>query len=853
VEPSVIQGSQQRPAHFTSVGDVMLFTQHPADGVAAGPALFRTDGTNAGTERLWPPVPSQLVREFDTGDALVSDGIGNAWFVGYDDADYTSTAYHTQGGPPSALGYGTIPASESVDAYAFSGNGALGRAGGSAYVSGIPTSVRLGPAVATPIGVLDSPGVTTRTMVAVAESAGRVWFGGAEGLFYIDASGASAACGGCSGPTEYCDAPSRQCVDDCAARACGPSPNSGFDCGTCSGPTAYCEQATGRCIDDCASRECGLSPQGFVCGTCSGPTTFCDTRARRCVDDCASRTCGASPVQGFDCGACDGTTGHCSGAGVCEAHTQCQPGERELSPPTATEDRRCTAIICSQDERVSSNQCIGCPPGTERPADPSGDDATGPDTVCDPVLCAADERVSSNACAACPPQTTNPSGDDASGPDTTCTEVCQLAFGVSCASFEEGYLKSEVAIENQRFGDAVALDGDTVAVGAPYANSVAIFTRSGTTWTQQQQLAEPAVFRFGRALSIQGDTLAVGSEAEKVRVYTRVAGVWSLESVLTPSVSASADGFGRAVALDGDSLVVGAEFEDSSATGVDGDPNDNGADGSGAAYLFERVASVWTQTAYLKASNTGGGDRFGFSVDKQANTIVVGSPYEQSVATGVGGDQSDDSAYGRGAVYVFVFASPDPGAPIPAPPVWHQEGYLKATDAAADIQFGHAVALDGDRLAIGPQSVGTVYLFSRSGTYWSDDPDIDGAPSPSSFGASLALEGDVLAVGDLRDRSTAVGLNGDPTTTGYASSGAAYVYLWAGGAWTKAAYIKAPNNDAASASPYGDQFGMAIALSGNTLAIGAPAEDSDAVGVGGDPFNNDSPGNGAVFVRVIGP
>ena len=129
------------------------------------------------------------------------------------------------------------------------------------------------------------------------------------------------------------------------------------------------------------------------------------------------------------------------------------------------------------------------------------------------------------------------------------------------------------------------------------------------------------------------------------------------------------DEFGYSVALSGDTLAVGAIYEDSNATGINGDHTNNSADASGAVYVFTRSNGVWTQQAYVKASNTGGGesinfgfmmgsimmpgDNFGRSVALADDTLAVGASNEDSNATGVGGDQTNNSAGNSGAVYVL--------------------------------------------------------------------------------------------------------------------------------------------------------------------------------------------------------
>ena len=116
---------------------------------------------------------------------------------------------------------------------------------------------------------------------------------------------------------------------------------------------------------------------------------------------------------------------------------------------------------------------------------------------------------------------------------------------------------------------------------------------------------------------------------------------------------ACAGGQDLAVEVEGDTVVVGAIDECSAATGVDGDEADNNAYRAGAAYVFERTAGVWAQTAYLKASNTGALDQFGGSVAISGDTIVVGAIGEASDSVGVDGP-SNDNSFRSGAAYVFV-------------------------------------------------------------------------------------------------------------------------------------------------------------------------------------------------------
>src|SRR5262249_21700539 len=148
------------------------------------------------------------------------------------------------------------------------------------------------------------------------------------------------------------------------------------------------------------------------------------------------------------------------------------------------------------------------------------------------------------------------------------------------------------------------------------------------------------------------------------------------------SNTGASDNFGSALALsgNGNTLAVGAAAEDSSATGIDGVQTDNSKTDSGAVYVFTRSAGVWTQQAYAKASNTDSGDRFGstLSLDNVGNTLAVGAGAEASSATGVGGNQADNSAPGAGALYVFTRSGS----------AWTQNSYAKAPNTGAGDAFG---------------------------------------------------------------------------------------------------------------------------------------------------------------------
>jgi hypothetical protein len=197
-----------------------------------------------------------------------------------------------------------------------------------------------------------------------------------------------------------------------------------------------------------------------------------------------------------------------------------------------------------------------------------------------------------------------------------------------------GYAKASNPGPNDFFGVAVALssDGNTLAVGA--------------------QLEDSA------ATGIGGDQASnAAADSGAVYVFIRSGGTWSQQAHVKASNTGAGDQFGRAMALSGDSntMAVGARLEDSAATGINGDQADNSAASSGAVYVFTRSGVSWSQQAYVKASNTGVGDDFGESVplSSNGNTLAVGVRFEDSAATGIGGNQADNSALDSGAVYLY--------------------------------------------------------------------------------------------------------------------------------------------------------------------------------------------------------
>ena len=459
----------------------------------------------------------------------------------------------------------------------------------------------------------------------------------------------------------------------------------------------------------------------------------------------------------------------------------------------------------------------------------------------------------------------------------------------------QAYLKASNTGAGDSFGQAVAISGDTVVVGAGYEDGAAtgvngyqwnnsaldsgaayVFVRSGTTWAQQAYLKASnteANDRFGIRVAVSGDTVVVtarnedsaatgvnGNQADNsaansgaAYVYVRSGTTWSQQAYLKASNTGANDVFGTSLGVAGDTVVVGAYAEASNASGVNGNQADNSMPSAGAAYVFVRSGTTWSQQAYLKASNPGS-DRFAYSVAVSGNTIVAGAYFEDSNATGVNGSQSDNSATDSGAAYVFVRSGIS----------WSQQGYLKASNTGAVDNFGFSVAVSGDTVVVGASgedsnawgvngyqadnsmsSAGAAYVFVRSVTTWNQQAYLKASNTGANdqFGWSVAVSGDTVVVGAYGEDSDAIWANNGNQWNDWAfDAGAAYVFARSGIAWSQQAYLKASNTGA------GDNFGQSVAVSGDTVVVGAMLEDSAAVGIGSDQEDNSGFSSGAVYV-----
>ena len=327
------------------------------------------------------------------------------------------------------------------------------------------------------------------------------------------------------------------------------------------------------------------------------------------------------------------------------------------------------------------------------------------------------------------------------------------------------------------------------------------------------------------------------TQTYSITISRQNAASYAQQAYIKASNTGADDQFGKAIAISGDTLVVGAYQESGDVNSADGSYNDD-ALYAGAVYVFTRTSGVWTQQAYLKASNAQSGDEFGKFVALDGDTLAVGAPGED-------GDLNssvsayNDLAVNAGAAYIFTRSSG----------IWTQQAYIKADTVQTEDMFGEHLALDGNTLAVGAvgeddggSSSGAVYVFTRSGSSWNQQARLKASNVQASdqFGRSLDIDGDTLAVGAIFEAGDATSIEGAYNENA-PLAGAVYVFTRSVDVWTQQAYLKAENADLL------DYFGESVALSGDTLAIGAYGEDGDVLSSQGS-YNNSAPGSGAVYV-----
>jgi FG-GAP repeat len=368
---------------------------------------------------------------------------------------------------------------------------------------------------------------------------------------------------------------------------------------------------------------------------------------------------------------------------------------------------------------------------------------------------------------------------------------CLLAGSVA-AQCETAKLHPAYQLERSFLGSYIDLEGDLAVVGSrnPDGRNVALlYGRSGPQWILLQEVkAFPVGGPFGSPVGITGDTVFLAQyqyalEAGAVYVFERSGGVWSKTQKLQPISSMPDSNFGRRLAVDGDRAVIAAPMDATYAYR------------GGAAFVFERVGGSWVETARLEAAEPRGFGFFGLSVAIEGNLLVVGEPgYVLGNSTG----------------YVYVYRR--------GPTGWALEQRLNTPPHPYVSGYGYAVDVNQGRIAVGAFQdsshggpyLGSVFLYEHQSEWvqvdklWSTHPDGD-----DYFGTTVELKGSRLAVG-----SGAVEIPLGERV---------HVYRNTLGGW-QLQTVLAPHDDIGS--PWVGQrvFGSALAIDGEDLWVGSPAD-----------------------------
>ncbi len=377
--------------------------------------------------------------------------------------------------------------------------------------------------------------------------------------------------------------------------------------------------------------------------------------------------------------------------------------------------------------------------------------------------------------------------------------ACSVVSSSPGNAFAQGSTVLNVpgGLGREQLGAAVDIQGDTLVAGAPRddengfdAGAAYVFVRTGTDWTVQAQVVGTDTTDedlFGSAVHLDRDRLIVGAphstaaalSSGAAYVFERVGAVWTQTAKLEAGDGSQADRFGFAVALEGDRAVVGAPRVDGFQTDI------------GAVYVFERVGTAWVETARLTALDAGLRHQLGTSVSIDGDRIASGAPRAMGAVDNTG------------AAYLFERGLSG----------WSQAAKAYPPDGTTGDYLGRSLELDGDRLVVGApgedraiDGSGKIFVFERSGSGWSETGSMtEGVPSANArLGLSVALEGELVFSGaphpSRRGRALAFGENA--------------------GTWAEQRRFRA-----GAGTTNRHRFGSSVAVHGTTLAVGMPGDD----------------------------
>ena len=314
---------------------------------------------------------------------------------------------------------------------------------------------------------------------------------------------------------------------------------------------------------------------------------------------------------------------------------------------------------------------------------------------------------------------------------------------------EEAKLTASDAAALDYFGEAVAVSGDVIVVGAwgdddagNYSGSAYVFRHNGSIWEEEAKLtaSDAAVEKlFGRAVAVDGDLAVVGARGDDhagqrsgaAYVYHYTGSVWEEQAKLIAFDGDELDEFGQAVSVVGDLIGVSSANDGNLGTpGV--------IDGYGSVYMFRYDDMDWVSEAKLTALDGAAGDVFGHSLSISGNFALVGAP----------GD--DDAGPHSGSAYVFRCADG----------VWQQQAKLTASDAAEYDFLGGVVSLDGTVAVVGSEydddageHSGSAYIYRYDGNNWPERAKLTASDAATydEFGAAVAVSADWAVIGAYGD------------------------------------------------------------------------------------------------------
>ncbi len=672
----------------------------------------------------------------------------------------------------------------------------------------------------------------------------------------------------------------------CATAMDGTSCTDGMVAGQCRSGACCTGCWTGStCVAGSNLNDCGSD--GDLCNDCNDSNT-CTT------DSCNAGSCtnttladGAVCDDGLFCtindtctsGTCtSGGPRNCSDGEECTTDS-CNETSDQCDRPSVADSTPCAGGVCGSGMCLECLNNSDCDDGTTCTTDTCNSNLCDNAPVADSTMCTLSgggtgeclSGVCAGSCVAALPETLTPSQvdhvNDMLG-SSVAVDGDVLVVGVSkkdSAEFNSGsahvYRKSGVnwVLEtvlspatgnvNQRYGEAVAVHGGTIIVGAPGDWTAAIFGGAayayvfdGFEWKLQQTITANDISvqdEFGASVDVYGNWAIVGSpqhdgagsNAGAAYLFSRSSGSWAQSTKLQPALGGVR--FGTAVALDQGTAAIGAPSagsggevttytesmgswaledtldgmdtasgdafgttlsldQDTMAVGATGD-DDNGSE-SGSAYIFSRSGMVWNQEDKVVASDGSSADHFGSALWIDGSTLVVGAP-----------NHNPGSASSGGASYVFAESAG----------TWSQQQKLTANTPQSEDQLGTGVAVEGNLLWAGApeydgndKNGGGVFHFTRSGTTWA---------APTVFGAADGdAAGDQYGIAvDGKDDLLIVGAPRDDLTGGVDDGGGAYIYRRAGGTWNTEAYLAAVVSTS-------DQQGAAVAIDGDMAAIAVP-------------------------------